>query len=152
MRNSIKKRWTIVTHLREFIEAYAKRTSARIAGLFVYRLNEALASDDKEVRDVANEWSAFIGGTYADDEVVRASSAVSKTIMMCASVEMVRWLASGSGTCEFCGSLNRKITNIKKYFVNKETGLVVDGKTMEKSGNIGHPPLHGGCNCYIVAE
>lgn len=66
-------------------------------------------------------------------------------------VRLLRWLASGA-SCPFCQQLSGKVAGIEEYFVGEGTTLEGgDAVPMQIKRNVRHGPLHGGCDCVVVA-
>lgn len=65
----------------------------------------------------------------------------------------VRYLVWSGGDCPLCQSLNGRRVGIDSYFLKEGDSLNAgDGVApFPAVRNIGHPPLHGGCDCVIVA-
>ncbi len=68
------------------------------------------------------------------------------------SITRLRWLASGA-SCPFCQQLSGKVAGIEEHFVGAGTTLNggADAAPMTISRNVRHGPLHGGCDCVVVA-
>ena len=67
-------------------------------------------------------------------------------------VTRIRWAARGD-SCPFCQQLSGRVAGIEEFFVGDGTSL--DGGEagpMQIKRNVRHGPLHGGCDCVVVAD
>ena len=89
---------------------------------------------------------------FAEEESVRASNATALTLYALAGITIKRWMASGAENCDFCAKLNGRSIEIKLPFVDQNGGLSVAGMAnWMPATDIGHPPLHRGCDCMVLA-
>lgn len=137
-----------------YVSAYINRhvTKSR------YKLDKTLDAAQKDGRDAAdavNEeldaWEQDRPDVIANEESVREGNAVAKAIYLLAGVEILRWYTAGAKPCPYCQEMNGKTVSITKYF--KSAGDVYqptdDSEPMQISHDMGHPPLHDGCECLI---
>ena len=108
----------------------------------------------KALQGRLDEWGEKRPGKIAMNESVQFMGAAAKTLFVVAGVTVLRW-AANPGACPFCAGLDGKVAGVLKNFVNAGQG--VDGGEgtdgpLVPSDNIGHPPLHNGCECDIVAD
>jgi len=68
-------------------------------------------------------------------------------------VTRMTWVANGD-TCPYCMELDGRTVGIEEVFVQKDTDFQPDGADvpMRRGSNTTHPPLHGGCDCGLVAS
>jgi len=69
-----------------------------------------------------------------------------------AGVKKIRW---EGGDCDFCSQLNGAVVGIEsdQAFVKQGSNVSVEGKSpMWAGADVLHPPLHPGCDCYLVIE
>lgn len=98
------------------------------------------------------EWEEKRPGKISMRETVQAASAVSIFVYKQGGIRRIRWVARGQ-SCKFCRNLNGKIIAIEgETFADKGKGVTVDGETLTPRGKVSHAPLHGGCDCVVVAE
>ena len=99
---------------------------------------------------------AHLRETFADDwameETTRLAGAVAKTAYGLLGVTKLRWVAFGEN-CPHCKSLNGLVIDIQYNFL--DAGGVTqpgDGSApIRMTHNVGHPPLHAGCDCAVVS-
>jgi len=99
---------------------------------------------------------AHLRETFADDwameETTRLAGAVAKTAYSLLGVLRLRWVAFGEN-CPHCKSLNGLVVDIQYNFL--DAGGVTqpgDGSApIRMTHNVGHPPLHAGCDCAVVS-
>ncbi|KKL83046.1 hypothetical protein LCGC14_1978700, partial [marine sediment metagenome] len=101
-----------------------------------------------------DEWSEKRAGKIALRESTQFAAAASKVLFVAGGVTLLRWVASADA-CPFCAELDGRVVGVEKDFVN--AGEPIDGgpkagPPMKPSSNVGHPPVHGGCECDIVPE
>lgn len=87
----------------------------------------------------------------ADEETHKLGNAMAQATFATAGVTVLRWLAVGD-SCPFCNMLNGQVVGIEEKFVNSGDSLSPeDADTpLEPARDIGHPPIHGGCDCLVV--
>lgn len=86
----------------------------------------------------------------ADDQSVRIIGAVATTIYAFFALRMV-WHAFGD-SCDYCASLNGRVVSSSEWFANAGDVLLdAAGAALRMSGNVRHAPLHGGCDCVVLA-
>lgn len=140
-----------------FVQAYvaqqgvrhATRNEARIRKIMLENPDDLLAQIEAEL-DVwrTEERAAF----FALDESVRAGNAFAHFGYTVLGVMTLRWVAIGK-SCPYCTRQNGRVVGITEVFV--PAGGTVDGDDggdpLQVTRNIGHPPLHSGCDCQITA-
>ena len=70
-------------------------------------------------------------------------------------VKTIKWYTAVDGdVCPWCDAMNGKVIDIQENFYDKgDTHSKPDGEEMEiKYGDVGAPPLHPQCRCYIRPE
>jgi hypothetical protein len=100
-----------------------------------------------------DQWQEDRVNEQTDNEVIRASGAITKFAYIGAGITMIRWVSSND-SCEFCQGLDGMVVGIESSFVRKDEEYKPEGASgsMTPSSNISHPPIHRGCSCSIVAE
>jgi HK97 family phage portal protein len=141
--------------ISEYINYYAIRHAKSSKGQLKALAKEANAEDDKdslsEVNERLDHWEETRPGKFKEQETIRGEGAFSKSTWMLAGITKLIWVAFGDN-CPYCDQLNGKVVGIQQYFVGKGTGIEADGQEpIIPSSNIGHPPLHEGCDCGISA-
>lgn len=118
-------------------------------------------SEDIETDTLArfNEWDEGTpdgrprADRWADQEANRLGNAVAVEVFAMSGITLVRW-NTVSDTCPMCERLNGTIVGVRETFLGKgETLVGTDDQTsITAPGNIKHPPLHAGCDCFTSAE
>jgi len=136
-----------------YVKEFAKRQSARDAIRLADTLCKAAEDGGDALEAVMTEmdtWEAQHPAQIAADESVRAGNAVAKMIFGMAGVTMLRWYTYGSKPCPYCDSMNGAVVGIEQGFMKEGDELTPEGsEPMSIGQDIGHPPLHGGCECVI---
>jgi len=148
--------------LEKFAVDYTRRFGIREASegrLQLLALLDAFEAEGEEAAAEAiqirlDEWGQKRAGKIALNESVQFMGGAAKTLYLVAGLTVYRWVAN-PGACDFCQTLDGKVAGVDKNFVNAgqdvQGGPDSDGP-MKPSDNIGHPPLHGACECDIVAD
>jgi HK97 family phage portal protein len=148
--------------LEKFSVDYTRRFGIREASegrLQLLALLDAFEAEGEEAAAEAiqtrlDEWGQKRSGKIALNESVQFMGGAAKTLYLVAGLTVYRWVAN-PGACDFCQTLDGKVAGVDKNFVNAgqdvQGGPDSDGP-MKPSDNIGHPPLHGACECDIVAD
>lgn len=118
---------------------------------------DALARDEEEpfeaIEERLDEWDDKRADKIADNETVRLSENIAKAVFLLAGITTYRWNTS-SGACPLCQELDGKVVGRDVAFVAiGDTVDPNDGQTnpLTSTGDIGHAPLHQGCNCFVTA-
>lgn len=112
---------------------------------------------DEDVSDLiltrVGEWREKRPIKEASRQIIESSSAFSKAVYLAAGVMSLKWVAAGSKPCPYCIEMDGRIIGIQSNFVGKGEQLNPEGGTgpMLSYQNKSHPPLHGGCECLIIA-
>ena len=119
---------------------------------------ESLADITKRV-DQVYEWSnESRAKMVAKTESFRtANSALKSAWQQSGVVKTVKWYTASQDPCPFCLSLNGKVVSIDQNFFNNGDSITVgegdEAKTMSLDyGDVGAPPLHPNCFCFIRPE
>lgn len=146
--------------IRNFIEAYAaalgERQAIQSEEALRARLEQALAEgEDPEAAIVEKmgEIEATRPASVARWESVQAGNAFARSMYAVAGVLALRWVATGDN-CPYCRSLNGRVVGIREFFLQAEEDFQPDGadRPLKRGSRIGHPPLHDGCDCQVVAS
>jgi len=144
----------------EYLGVYALRHADSSAGQILSLADTPQDADgaDPEEDPVAvrlGEWEARRPEKIANDESVRAIEAVVATVILRAGFT-ARWTTIGE-SCPFCQSMNgRSVKGPGALFLPAGGSVFPSGgdiglQPMQVSGQVGHPPLHQGCDCMVAA-
>jgi len=98
-------------------------------------------------------WEEVRAEKITEEQDVKLSRAVAKTVFAAGGVTRLVWVAGGSDPCEFCLEMDGKTAGIQGTFVS--SGDEIEGKeggSLPINQNTGHPPLHDYCECDIAPE
>jgi hypothetical protein len=139
-------------YLDAFAEGYVASSRNQIEAL----ITDAQA-DGQDVGESIEErldgWEETRPDKVARSESFEAGNALAIAIYVIFSVRRLRWAASGK-SCPFCQRLNGSVVGIDQYFVAKGDSVNggPDDTPMLVRRNTRHGPLHGGCDCVVVAD
>lgn len=146
--------------IRNFIEAYAAALGERQAILseeaLRARLEQALADgEDPEaaIGDELRRMEESRPASVARWESVQAGNAFARTMYAAAGVLALRWVTTGD-SCPYCKNLNGRTVGIREFFLQAEEDYQPEGadRPLKRGSKVGHPPLHDGCDCQVVAS
>ncbi len=106
-------------------------------------LGEAVDGKIRHWEETRADWTAH-------NETVRSGNAFTKVFMIAAGVTLLRWVTVGKN-CPFCDSLDGNVVGVEQDFALPNDVIEAEGKGLGVRSNIGHPPIHRGCDCQIVA-
>lgn len=145
---------------REFIDSYLSNF-ADYATIGSQRqleaiVREALAENADPaplLEERLDGWAESKADKIAKQQAYEAGNALIVSLYGAAGVAYLRWVARGD-SCPHCRGLNGKVVGINGYFIN--AGDSVEGgegdEPMLVRRNTRHAPIHGGCDCTVVAE
>jgi HK97 family phage portal protein len=153
-----KKSPGLTNELREFVGEYLAAMgdgwAASSRQQIEILLSEAADSgaDPAEVIDERlTRWEETKPAKVADRHAFEALNALVIASYRHHEVTVLRWMASGA-SCPFCLQLSGKVAGIEEYFVAAGTSMFGGAAgDMTVSRNVRHGPLHGGCDCVVVA-
>ena len=140
--------------LEEFIETYigmaankySKRSRQQLQQIIsITPFNEVLNALDVRLEKWLDKRSAEV----ARAQTTQANAAVSKLAYMTGGIISLRWVTTGPETCPYCKKLGGMVVGTKQNFVEGGTTVETNERNLTPSKNIGHPPLHNGCDCFI---
>ena len=125
-----------------FVEAYAENYAGRHAGKASKRVRAALMEDDalEALEEELGLWEEERPAEMGQQESVRLGNATAKVVFVAAGVTKLVWDSQGTA-CSFCARMDGVVVGIEDEFSDGEMG-----------SSVGHPPLHRGCQCQIVAS
>jgi len=138
--------------VRSYLEAFAARHSQSSEGQLRQQVTEAEDDGRKALEQRFDEWEERRPAKIADRETNQLSNAVSKAVYAAAGVVALKWRATGK-SCPYCNALDGRSVGMDAAFVGAGE-FKPDGASepMLVRRDAGHPPLHEGCDCYIVPE
>ena len=107
-----------------------------------------LAVLSEQVAKLRSGLAEKLGGRGAAEGVGRAQMYALRD----SGIEYAIWRTTGRENCPFCNKLNGRRWRIGQQVVARDEDISVDGRRFTPSQARLHPPLHGGCDCYIVPE
>jgi HK97 family phage portal protein len=97
-------------------------------------------------------WEETKPAKVADRQSFEALNALVVASYGAYKITRIRWAARGD-SCPFCRQMNGRVAGIEEYFVGDGTSLDGgDAGPMQIKRNVRHGPLHGGCDCVVVAD
>lgn len=144
--------------LEEFIREYVANISTYHAMTSRQQLQSIISGTNfVEVLNALElkleEWLDKRANKIGVAQMTEGNGAFSKYAYVAAGVISLRWVTAGAASCPFCKKLDGRVVETQTNFVNADQ--TVEASEGEKTGkmrtkrNIGHPPLHGGCDCFI---
>ena len=139
-------------YVSEYIDRYIKeyiREHKRNIGLAISDITKNQADPDGRMDELYDSWERNLEND-SHDESVNAANVFSRAIYLLAGIQFLRWVNTGSKPCPFCQELDGKIAGINDFFLSPGK-WDVKGENLHIQHNIGHAPLHKGCECQIMA-
>ncbi|MEM7131184.1 MAG: phage portal protein [Chloroflexota bacterium] len=149
----------LTDELRTFIEEYLAAFGdswAAFSRRQIEELAEATTAGDEETAELIEErldgWLETQAKKVALAQAFEGLNALVVATYGVYQVVSLRWAASGD-SCPFCQQLNGKIVGRGDYFIEGGSSIDAgDGSTpMLVRRNKKYGPLHGGCDCVVVA-
>lgn len=102
-----------------------------------------------DLEDRLEEWEEKRPDKLARRERTQAGNAAAKFAFAASGVQALRWRTVGKN-CPYCDDLDGKEVSVTSFFVEKNTTVNPEGVEPFKTKiNVGHAPLHAGCDCGI---
>jgi hypothetical protein len=140
--------------LEKHVEGYSRIYSEQHVRYSKARITEKASEDDarEAVEAELGEWEENRPGKIAMKESVEANGVMTRLVLGGLGVLMMRWRALGAKPCPYCQAMNGAIVSITGVFAEAGSSLEVEGQPpMTITTGVSNPPLHGGCECVIVA-
>lgn len=133
--------------LGDFIANYTEAAANRHAGNAAGQVAALIGNEDPEgaVLERLDEWNETRADKLARREKERSSNAITKAIWATAGVLSITWRTVGK-SCPICNEMDGRTTLIHAPFL----GAGEDIAGLVTSGSVGHPPIHDGCDCYLM--
>ncbi|MDA0780665.1 MAG: phage portal protein [Rickettsiales bacterium] len=146
---------TISPEITRFINKYSSNMAKRYILSSQEQIGSIINSNPDNLVQSLNgrfdEWREKRPSKIALREVVQGSSAIQKETYKKNGIRQLKWKTIGDN-CPLCSSLDGKVVSIESNFVQKGDEINIDGSAPLKiKRSIGHPQLHEGCDCQIVA-
>lgn len=144
--------------LRRFIDKYLENfaightaiSSGQITSVIEASLTEGVDTADA-LDQRLDQWEETRPGKIAMQEAFEAGNALAVAFYGAVGVTVLRWFARGQ-SCPFCRKMHGKKVGISGFFVTAGSTIDDDDQgEMTLSRNTRHPPLHGGCDCAVLA-
>lgn len=153
-----KKSKGLTDELRQFVAEYLAAMgdgwSASSRVQMEILLQEAIDGEEDPAAvldERLTRWEDTKPGKVADRHAFEALNALMIASYRSHEVTLLRWMASGA-SCPFCLQLSGKVAGIEEFFLSEGSSLDGGGSgPMRISRNVRHGPLHGGCDCVVVA-
>jgi hypothetical protein len=138
--------------IEDYLLIYSKRHISSSSGQLRKLMDEWDVQDLAEaLKDRLEEWGEKRADKIAENETVRANNAIAREVFIVAGIARLKWVAIGSETCPYCRALDGKVVGIQSAFVDEGDFKPSGQVPMKIRGPHFHPPLHGGCDCAVVA-
>jgi sporulation protein YlmC with PRC-barrel domain len=146
--------------LADYTEAFIKRYIGTSKSRLKNTVDDAFENEEdpyKAVENKFNEWEQTRPQVSALEEVVKMAGALSVFCYAAAGITSKVWVTTSGHPCPFCSSLSGQVISVEENFMQKDDIMEVSSRTegrksLSFSSNIGHPPLHGGCQCVVSAS
>jgi HK97 family phage portal protein len=140
--------------VRNYVGSFSIRYSRYSHNQLKALIEEAINEDEDPLELIEqrlDEWRERRPGKVAKEESVKSAGAFSKFVFAAGGITKLVWVTMGSDPCPYCLEMDSKVVGIEQNFLNAGDSLNPDDAEgpMQVSGNIGHPPLHEGCECGI---
>lgn len=140
--------------VQEYAETYGVQESSNSRDQLRALLAENPLFDDAQdaVEERVGEWEEGRAQKSALRESVDLGSAVALLAFGHAGITRKTWRAFGE-SCPFCNAMNGRTVSIEAPFVTTGDEVSPEGTApLVVKRFVGHPQLHGGCDCTVVAS
>jgi len=142
---------------RAFVDEYREGIANRWANESQASIRGIIANggDPEDIFDALEmrlgSWEVDRAESQTNAEAVQSTGAFMKAAYGYLGVQVLRW-AANPGACELCQQMDGRTVSITEPFI-PEGGTVnaPNVSPLVVTRNIGHPPLHKGCGCDVVA-
>lgn len=145
--------------IRAFIDQYVQALADREAGSSHLQLqallDEALQAGEEPEGALGqrlDEWEEKRVGKVTEHESRNALNAFALAFYTLSGVTELVWRAIGD-SCPYCLELDGRVVGIQQTFLNKGEDFQPEGadRPINKRHDVRHAPLHGGCDCQVMA-
>ncbi|MDY6796967.1 MAG: phage portal protein [Actinomycetota bacterium] len=137
---------------RRVIAGFASKHTGSSLGQLKQLLRMALGGVDPQplIEERLEEWEEKFPKKASERETIRFGGAFSRTFFFASGVTVLVWVASADA-CPLCMSLDGQTVGQNGYFVRQDDEISAEGaEPIRPSSDVGHPPLHDGCECMIA--
>lgn len=143
----------VADYVTAYLESLAAAWCDNSQGQLLALLREGYAADadgQQLVSERLDEWEIKRPTKVGKQQGYESVNALAVAIYATIGVGSVVWAARGK-SCPWCRSMSGRVVQTGQAFLSGED-LVVDGQAMTVWGKRAHAPLHGGCDCTVVAR
>ena len=135
--------------VREYVAAFASRHAGATRGQML-KITEEAEDPAEAVTERLDEWEADAEGpTRAEKDArrerQRASNAMTAAAWAVVGIARGTWRAVGK-SCPYCNELDGQSRRLGTAFLASGESI----EDLEASSDVGHPPLHDGCDCILM--
>jgi HK97 family phage portal protein len=135
-----------------FVDAFCKRYIGSSQGQLNQIIRESAADAVAEnIQKRLDEWEQNRPDKVAANETVQASNAFAKNLYRLAGIAALVWVNTSAKPCPYCQQMDGTQIGIEQDFAYKGEQLPDDERSLSVFRNVGHPPLHAGCECQLMA-
>lgn len=140
------------SELEKDIDKYIDGMADQWAGSSEGQLRKLIEEEDyTAVTERVAEWRENMVDKITTRQSTQGPNAIATTIFFALGLTS-RWMTRGAKTCSYCRSLDGKTIKRDGQFVGVEGLDPGTGEPIFKpKGITKFPPLHKGCDCYVVA-
>jgi len=132
--------------MQDYIDGYSQRHIDRSLG----QLTALLEEETQAIETRIDEWRDTRADKIAHEETVRAGSAMAQAVFFALGYKTV-WRTRGMSSCPYCKELDGKVISRGQVIVDAGEQVEAEGQeTLKVYHSKAHPPLHGGCSCWIA--
>ncbi|MCK9519912.1 MAG: phage portal protein [Dehalococcoidia bacterium] len=131
-----------------FVQKHAKSSQGQLGQAY----GKAVVDSDDPLEAIEGrlgEWEEKTPAKVSMRETVRFGGAFARAFFFSAGVVTLVWVA-GANACPLCREMDGKSVGRMEPFIRNGDEVNADGvDPLRASSDIGHPPLHDGCECTI---
>lgn len=135
---------------QNFTTNWSKKHAAKSQGLIQKEITEAASQDDNVIKAVRTKYNEWLDERVIDEAADTATAVESYTAREIYHDHgyNTQWALNG-GSCSLCRAMEGKVVSRNNDFLPANQKLSNEGKELQKESSVGHPPLHGGCDCGV---
>ncbi len=143
----------IETFVNNYTSTFIHRHSGKIVG-DIYKAVERSTEDTltADIEEITDNWKINLPAETREEESVRATNALTKTLFVAYGVTKMKSVAMGDA-CPICKKLDGKIVSVEGSFIDRDSNFEdEEGNVVRYRKSYSHPPFHKGCQCQIAPE